>query len=213
MEDLPYTAVTLEEITRPDGWAPIRRLLGIRSFGVNAWTATEAGGQVIPDHEEGPTGHEELYVVIAGHASFKVGEEVIDGPSGTVLLVRDPLVMRGATSVTGATTILTAGGAPGKVYTPHPWETNRDVLALFESGDFGQAKELLTAALEEYEERSFLLYNLACAEAKLGDHESALGHLSAAISGYPDFAEHAATDDDLASLRDNPRFQDLTNKG
>jgi tetratricopeptide (TPR) repeat protein len=213
MEDLPYTAITLDEITRPDGWAPIRRQLGIRSFGVNAWTAAEADEQVIPEHEEGPTGHEEVYVVIAGHASFKVGAEMIDGPTGTVLLVRDPLMIRGAKSVVGATTILTAGGAPGKVYTPHPWETNRDVGALFEAGDFQQAKELLTAALEEYEERTFLLYNLACAEAKLGDHESALGHLSAAISGYPDFAEHAVGDDDLASLRGNPRFQEITAQG
>jgi tetratricopeptide (TPR) repeat protein len=212
MADLPYVAVTLDEITRPDGWAPIRRQLGIRSFGVNAWSAAEAGGQLIAEHEEGPTGHEELYVVIAGHASFKVGDEVIDGPTGTVLLVRDPSAVRSATATSPGTTILTAGGAPGEAYTPHPWETNRDVLALFEAGELEQAREMLTAALDEYEERSFLLYNLACAEAQLGEHESALGHLSAAISGHPGFAEHAAGDDDLASLRDNPRFQEITAK-
>ena len=212
MEDLPYTAVQLGEITRPDGWAPIRRLLGIRSFGVNAWTAAEPDIQLIPEHEEGPTGHEELYVVIAGHAAFKAGSEEIDGPTGTVLLVRDPLLIRGAKSVTGGTTILTAGGAPGKVYTPHPWETNRDVSALFEAGELKQAKELIEAALEEYEERTFLLYNLACAEARLGETDLALGHLAAAISGYPDFAEHAAEDDDLATLRDHPRFQEITAK-
>jgi hypothetical protein len=55
--------VRLAELERPDGWSPIRRHVRVRAFGVNAWTAHEANGVVIPDHHEQPSGHEELYLV------------------------------------------------------------------------------------------------------------------------------------------------------
>ena len=46
----------------------------------------------------------------------------------------------------------------------------------------------------------------ACAEARLGEREPALAHLTEAVGIAPRFAELAAADDDLASLRDDPRF-------
>ena len=45
----------------------------IESFGINAWTATEDGQRIIGEHDEageGATGHEELYVVLDGAATF-----------------------------------------------------------------------------------------------------------------------------------------------
>ena len=59
-------------------WHTIRRTLGVSSFGVNAWTATEDGGQIIGEHEEASgQAHEELYVVVTGRATFTLdGEEV-----------------------------------------------------------------------------------------------------------------------------------------
>ena len=51
---------------------PIRRRLGVRAFGVNAYTAREAGDQLIESHDETGSGsghHEELYVVVAGRAT------------------------------------------------------------------------------------------------------------------------------------------------
>ena len=50
-----------------------------------------------------------------------------------------------------------------------------------------------------------LLYNLACMEALLGERDAALEHLSQAKSN-PRVREWAATDSDLDSLRDDPRF-------
>ena len=56
----------------------------------------EAGGRLIPGHDEVPTGHEELYLVTAGHAAFTVDGEEIDAPAGALVLVADPASTRAA---------------------------------------------------------------------------------------------------------------------
>jgi mannose-6-phosphate isomerase-like protein (cupin superfamily) len=71
-------------------WLPLRRELGATGFGVNAYAAAEAGGELIEPHDEtssGAAGHEELYVVMSGRATFSVGEETFDAPAGTLVLV------------------------------------------------------------------------------------------------------------------------------
>jgi mannose-6-phosphate isomerase-like protein (cupin superfamily) len=78
-----YETATIAELARPDGWAPIRRELGVQAFGINAWTAAEPGGTIIAEHDEKPSGHEELYVVVAGRATFTVGGNEVDAPTGT----------------------------------------------------------------------------------------------------------------------------------
>src|SRR4051794_35315544 len=91
-----YETATLEQLTRADGWSPIRKQLGIHAFGVNAWTAKEADARLISEHDEAPSGHEELYLVVAGRATFTVGGDEIDAPTGTLVFVGDPAVKRGA---------------------------------------------------------------------------------------------------------------------
>ena len=51
-------------------WSPVRRRFGITAFGINAYTAAEAGHDVVEEHTEQTLGHEELYAVVAGHARF-----------------------------------------------------------------------------------------------------------------------------------------------
>jgi tetratricopeptide (TPR) repeat protein len=201
-----YATTSLSELERDDGWAPIRRSLGVQAFGINAWNARDPDANVIPDHDEKPTGHEELYVVTAGHATFKVGGEEIDAPSGTIVFVRDPATTRGAVSREPGTTILSVGGAPGEAYRPRAWEVNRDVFALFDAGKHEEAKRMLTEALEEYDDRGALHYNLACAEAQLGNTDVAFEHLETALRETPELASYAPEDSDLEPLRDNPRF-------
>ena len=55
-----------------------------------------------------------------------------------------------------------------------------------------------------------LLYDLACLEALQGNADDALEHLRTAFEQQPRFKEYAAKDPDLDSLRDDPRFADLT---
>ena len=206
MTEERWAAASLSEIDGPAGWVPIRRHFGIRAFGVNAWTGAEAGAEVISEHDEEPSGHEELYVVMTGRATFTVEGATVDAPAGTAVHVRDPLARRAATAAEPGTTVLAVGGRPGVAYEPREWELNAEVLPLFDRGEYAEAKRLLVEALEERPEAGGLLYNLACAEARLGEHEAALEHLAEAVRIAPRFAEFAATDDDLASIRDDPRF-------
>jgi tetratricopeptide (TPR) repeat protein len=204
-----FETARLEDLRRDDGWAPIRLALDVRSFGINSWTGSAAGDTVIPEHDEAPTGHEELYLVTAGHAMFTVGGQEVDGPEGTIVLVRDASLSRGAVARESGTTILTVGAKPGEAFIPQPWETNRHVFPLLDAGKPGEAKQVLLDALERYEDRSTLFYNLACAEALLGETDSALEHLRTAVEGDPSLSAYLPEDKDLATLRDDPRFTEL----
>jgi tetratricopeptide (TPR) repeat protein len=204
-----YESANLNDLRRDDGWAPIRLALGVQAFGINSWTGRSPGAEIIPEHDEVPTGHEELYLVAAGHATFTVGGDEIDGPTGTVVFVRDPAIRRGAVARDAETTVLSVGAKAGEAFTAQPWETNRDVFALLDAGKPAEAKQLLREALERYDDRGTLYYNLACAEALLGETDEALGHLRQAVEAQPSLAEPAREDHDFESIRDDPQFAEL----
>jgi tetratricopeptide (TPR) repeat protein len=205
----PYETAQLADLEGPSGWSPIRRSLGVQAFGINAWTAHEAHEAIILDHDERSSRHEELYLVTAGRATFTVANEQIDAPAGTIIFVRDPNATRGAEAREPDTIILAVGGKPGEAFRPRAWETNLDVLELFDDGAYAQAKQLLTDALDRYDDRSTVFYNLACAEAQLGETDAALQHLSAAVIERPSLAADAHLDADLAPIRNDPRFAAL----
>ena len=212
MSERPYRTALIADLERPDGWSPLRRELGVESFGINAWTAHEAGGPVIPEHDEVPSGHEELYLVTAGSATFTVGGEQVDVPLGGAILVPDPAVRRGAVAREPGTTVLAVGGKPGHPYSPRSWEVNAEVFRLLDAGRNAEARELLVGALDRYQDaddQAVLHYNLACAEALLGNPEEALDHLERAIAGRPSLAEGARGDSDLEPIRGEPRFAEL----
>jgi len=64
-------------------WKPVRSTLGVTAFGINAYTATNAGDEVVEEHTEEQLGHEEIYAVVRGHATFTVDGEEVDAPAGT----------------------------------------------------------------------------------------------------------------------------------
>jgi hypothetical protein len=203
-----YRVTSIAELQRANGWSPIRRELGVRSFGINTWTSNADEG-VIPAHDEHPSRHEELYMVTSGRATFTVGDDEIDAPAGTIVYVPDPELARGAVAREDNTTVLAVGGEPGEAYRPRGWEVNADVLPLFDSGDLAEARRLLEKAIDEYGDEPGLHYNLACADARLGDPDSAFRHLRIALDGNPRLAEFAPTDSDLESIQSDPRFAEL----
>jgi hypothetical protein len=106
-------------------WLPLRHVLGVGAFGINAWRA-DAGREVIERHDEradGNTdGHEEVYVVLAGSARFTVGGEDVPAPAGTVLFVEDPALERVAMAEADGTLVLTVGAARGRAFQVSSWE-------------------------------------------------------------------------------------------
>jgi mannose-6-phosphate isomerase-like protein (cupin superfamily) len=200
-------ATTISELTRENGWAPLRAHLGARAFGINAYTKN-ADEQIVGEHKEEASGHEELYLVVAGRATFTVEGEERDAPVGTAVLVPSGTT-RSATALEDETTILVVGGRPDAVFRPRAWETNAIIFPMFGEGKIEEAREILRGVVGHYEDGESIEYNLACCEARLGDVELAFGHLERALVGRPDLVELARGDDDLASLRGDPRYDEL----
>ncbi|HEU4974380.1 MAG TPA: hypothetical protein VFT50_04780 [Baekduia sp.] len=124
------TFAEIEELPVVDGtirWKPVRRTLGITAFGTNAYVA-DAGQEVVEPHDElGPDGaegggHEELYVVVSGHARFTIDDEELDAPAGTLVFLPDPAAPRRAVAVQDGTTVLAVGAQPGVPYRVSEWE-------------------------------------------------------------------------------------------
>jgi tetratricopeptide (TPR) repeat protein len=203
MSERAFATANLSDVTRREGWIQIRKHFGIDAFGVNAWKGDEAGAEVIPEHDETSVEHEELYFVVSGRATFTIAGESVDAPAGTLLFVRDPSLRRGAIAADAGTTVLTIGAKPGEAFSVSTWEALGEY---FEQGDYASAKEHILKQLEREPDRGGHLYNLACAEARLGETDAALEHLGRAVELEERFREYARTDADLDSIRDDPRF-------
>jgi mannose-6-phosphate isomerase-like protein (cupin superfamily) len=129
MPEAAYRVVHVSEIAPSGedehtiaGWRPVRIHFGIKSFGIGAYVADAAGETLTNEHTEVDTCHEELFFVASGRASFRIGEETVEAPSGTFVYVPDPAVVRGATALEPGTTLLAVGGEPGKAFEVSSWE-------------------------------------------------------------------------------------------
>ncbi|HZS23726.1 MAG TPA: tetratricopeptide repeat protein [Gaiellaceae bacterium] len=186
-------------------WKPVRKTLGVSAFGINAYTAASAGDEVVERHDETQLGHEEIYAVVAGHATFTVDGEDVDAPAGTLVYLDDPAQTRHAVAKVAGTTVLAIGGVPG-THESSPWEYFFPALPAMREGDYDTAKRIIRDGLEAKPGDAALLYNLACVEALAGDHDAALEHLNAAVDARPGYLEGARDDEDFAAIRDDPRF-------
>jgi len=190
-------------------WHMIRSVLGIESFGINAWRAMEQGQAIIGDHDEvgpGAGGHEELYLVLSGRATFTLDGERVPAPAGSIVFVKDPHVRRSAVADEAMTEILVIGGRPGAAFTVSPWERSAEALRFWSTGEWERAIEILEAQLAQDPLNPNVLYNLACAESRGGRGDDAIGHLRRAVELAPQFASLAQDDVDLAPIRGDGRF-------
>jgi mannose-6-phosphate isomerase-like protein (cupin superfamily) len=190
-------------------WRPVRRRFDIRSFGVNAYTAAEAGQRVVEEHRE-QDGHEELYVVLTGRATFTVEGEEHDAPAGT-LVHCPPGTLRSAFAAEPQTTVLGIGAKPGVVFEPSGWEWVFAGISLLDQGDEAGARAELQAGIEANPDAWQGYFNLACIEARLGNEDAALREMErAAERDQEAVAKFAPDDEDFASLKSNPRFLAIT---
>ena len=186
---------------------PLRRRLGFQPFGINAWEAEQAGDQLIEPHRE-ESGTEELYVVVRGAARFTLGEETFDAPTGT-LVHAVPGRFRSATAAEPGTIVLACGAEAGKAFTPSGWEDFYVAFALLRDGETERARATMHEALAREPDAWQGQYNAACFEALAGEPDDAFDHLQRAIAMNPEVVDHAAADDDLASLRADPRYAEV----
>jgi quercetin dioxygenase-like cupin family protein len=185
-------------------WKPVRKTLGVTAFGINAYRAESAGDEVVEEHTEEQLGHEEVYVVVSGHATFTVDGEEVDAPAGTLVYLDDVAQKRHAVAKEAGTTVLAVGGVPG-THEASAWEYFFPALPLLRIGDYDAARRTLEEGMKE-KEAPVMHYQLACVEALAGNRERALDELAIAVKGSDRYREHAQTDEDLASIRDDPRF-------
>jgi quercetin dioxygenase-like cupin family protein len=186
-------------------WRPVRRRFGITAFGTNAYTAEKAGQRVIEEHAESD-GHEEMYVVLRGRATFTLGEEEVEAGPGTLVYVR-PGTRRGAIAAEDGTAVLAVGAKPGVVFEPSLWEDVFAAYAYAEAGDLTQGRTLIQAAIERAPDAWQGYYNWACIEARFGDPDEAIAQLRRSAELDSEATEAAAAGDtDLDSIRDRPGY-------
>ena len=103
----PYKVAHIDDMPFEEGsspgteWKPVRRIFDIGSFGTALARATEAGDTLTHDHDEVSARHEELFLIVSGHATYRVDGEEIDAPAGTFLYVPDPATVRGVVAARG----------------------------------------------------------------------------------------------------------------
>jgi tetratricopeptide (TPR) repeat protein len=207
---VPLDDLVAYEIPGQARWHMIRSTLDVQAFGINAWTTSEDGQQLVGEHDETGLGHEEMYVVIAGRATFTLDGEAVDAPAGSVVHVPEPTVKRSAVGTAG-TTVLVVGAKRGEAFTPSQWERSAQALRFWPTEEWDKAIEVLEQHLAETPDNGGVHYNLACAHARAGNSDVALEHLARAVELQPTFLEYAQRDDDLASIRDDERFPAVDN--
>ncbi len=215
-----YVHATLDELEPAPLLAPdatddgrqrfdVRRLLDITAFGVQAFRAP-SDVDVINKHDETgfvESGQEELYIVLNGAATFEIDGESVEAPAGSLVHVR-PTAMRKATAKEEGTTILVVGGTPGKAYEPYP-EEGPEALAAYNKGDYESAYTKILVVVEKRPNDPVAHFNAGCFAARTGRADEAIDHLRRAVEINERIKELIATDEDLDSIREDPRLAEL----
>jgi hypothetical protein len=179
----------LEAVPGPAGLAykPVRLALGLRAFGAAAFVAQHAGDDVIEPHDEDTDGrgHEELYVVVRGHATFRLDGEELDAPAGTLVAV-GPDTHRHAVARADDTEVLAFGGPP--TFAPAGAEWLWLAKARLARGDTAGARELLGEALAAVPGSAAARYGMSLVHAAEGDAEGAERWRAEALEIEPELA-------------------------
>src|SRR3954470_14896538 len=202
-----WRAVRLEDLERRGRFIPVRENLGIHSFGINAIKQGDDGTLINEHDEEG--GQEEVYVVLDGTATFEIDGETLEAPAGTFVSV-EPEARRKAT---GDATVLALGGTVGEAYQAmdwgEAWPIQDESMAAYGGQRYAEAAVAVRRGLEQFPDHAGLNYNYACFATLSGEvDDETFAHLRKGVEGFPPFREQARADEDLAAVRDDPRFEE-----
>jgi AraC-like ligand binding domain len=191
-------------------WIPLRAELGVSAFGLSAYRGGP-GDQLVPRHQEtgaGAGGHEEVYVVTRGRATFVLDGETVDAAAGTCIFV-EPGEMREARADEPGTTVVAIGARRDEPYRIAPWEYGSQAARARQLGRVGELERVVDEGIATYGEHVTMLLGKACVAAQRGERDEALELLDRAASDedFGDWARReAASEPLLDSVRDDPRF-------
>ena len=186
-------------------WRPVRRRFGITAFGTNAYSAEKAGQRVLEEHFE-RDGHEEMYVVLRGRATFTLGDDELDAGPGTLVFVRQG-TRRGAIAAEDNTFLLAIGAKPGVVFEPSLWEDIFAAYSYAEQGELDKGRALVKQAIDRSPGSWQGYYNYACIEGRFGDPDTAIAQLKRSVELDAEGTKKAADgDSDLDSIRSRPDY-------
>jgi hypothetical protein len=199
--------VRIDDLERRGRFIPLREPLGIHSFGINA-IKTDEDGLLINEHDEAG-GQEEVYVVLDGNATFEVDGETFEAPAGTFVSVRPESTRK----ATGNATVLALGGTVGEVYRAmdwgDAWQFHNESMAAYGEQRYADAVDAVRRGLEKQPDHPGLNYNYACFATLAGETgDETFERLRRGVEGFPPFREQARHDEDLAAVRDDPRFEE-----
>jgi mannose-6-phosphate isomerase-like protein (cupin superfamily) len=196
----------VEAVPWPGGltWHPVRMELGLHAFGAGGYSADRPGVVVVEPHTESGDGrgHEELYVVLSGRATFTLDGEELDAPAGTLVFVRDPDVHRQAVAAEAGTTVLALGGPP--TFEVSGWEWLMRAKPLM-AGNPARARAILEDGLRELPGSAAIPYGFALLEAAQDNPIDAAFSLREALAREPRLRAEAATEPSLAPLLAEPK--------
>jgi quercetin dioxygenase-like cupin family protein len=113
---LRYAVKRLDEVppVPEDGptWFPLQHHFGLSAFGANVFRAAAPDAELVAEHDESASGQEELYLLVAGEATFELDGESFRVTAPAVVAVPEPNVRRRAVAVTAGTTLLAIGAPP-----------------------------------------------------------------------------------------------------
>ena len=209
-----YKVIGIDEIPARDNWIPIRDQLGIGAFGVNAYRGAEAGSSVISDHTELMARHEELYVVVEGHATFTVDGEEVDAPAGTLVFVSDPATPPRRRREGAGDDVLVAGAKPGEAFEISPWEeSGRRTARRWRSTARSATRTPRPCSARRSTSIRTLRGSSTTSPASRrmagSDAATVAEHLGRAIELYPGFRDFARQDSDFEPVKDDPAIQAL----
>ena len=206
-DNAKFRVARLDEIEKRGSFIPVREHLGIHSFGINARTQGE-DGTLINEHDEAG-GQEEVYVVLDGTATFEIDGETVEAPAGTFVSV-EPEARRKAT---GNATVLALGGTVGEAYQAfdwgEAWQIQNESMDAYGEQRYADAAAAVRRGLEQFPDHAGLNYNYACFATLAGEvDDETFERLRRGVELFPPFRDQARGDDDLAAVRDDPRFEE-----
>jgi quercetin dioxygenase-like cupin family protein len=119
-----YTIKHRDEFETMEGsgdatWKLARKALGTSSFGFNL-VELAPGGQ-IPEHDEAESGQDEVYIVLEGEATLRIGGADHPAPAGTFASIEPPVSRTILNRSDGPIVALLIGVDPSGGYEPMSW--------------------------------------------------------------------------------------------